>query len=152
MARKRRGRGEGSIYQRADGLWVASASAGYNAKGKRDRKTAYGKTKREAQAKLRTLLDDTSDGNVERLTVAQHITRWLGSKKVKVAPTTHRRYAGLARMHVMPHVGHYRLGDLRPYHVVKLYAELEKAGESANTRHKAGGLLFSAMRNAVKLR
>ena len=37
MARKRRGRGEGSIHQRADGLWEAKISLGYDGNGKRRR-------------------------------------------------------------------------------------------------------------------
>lgn len=52
MARKRRGRREGGIYQRADGLWVASVSLGYSPTGKRRRKVVYGKTKAEVQEKL----------------------------------------------------------------------------------------------------
>ena len=56
MARKRRGRGEGGIYQRSDGLWVASRSLGYDAQGKRVRKVAYGVTKAEAREALLKLL------------------------------------------------------------------------------------------------
>src|SRR5215472_16103722 len=47
MARKRRGRDEGSVFQRADGLWVSSISLGYTESGKRKRKTVYGATKQE---------------------------------------------------------------------------------------------------------
>lgn len=47
--RKRHGRGEGSVFQRGDGLWVASTSLGYNADGKHVRKTVYGKTKTEVK-------------------------------------------------------------------------------------------------------
>jgi hypothetical protein len=42
MSRKRRGRGEGSIFERADGVWVGSVSLGYDTNGKRLRKTVYG--------------------------------------------------------------------------------------------------------------
>ena len=45
MARKRRGRGEGSIFQRADGRWTATITVGYDGNGKRKRRTVYGKTK-----------------------------------------------------------------------------------------------------------
>lgn len=49
MPRKRRGRGEGSVFRRPDdGLWVAAASLGYDGNGKRLRLTAYGATKRAA--------------------------------------------------------------------------------------------------------
>jgi integrase len=46
----RRGKGEGAIYQRAsDGRWVAVLDLGYS-DGKRQRKTLYGKTRREVES------------------------------------------------------------------------------------------------------
>ena len=50
--RKRRGRGEGSVYQRKDGLWIASISLGYGPDGKRMRLVVAGLTKKEALQKL----------------------------------------------------------------------------------------------------
>lgn len=55
-SRKRRGRGEGSIYEREDGLWVSSVSLGYKADGTRNRKAVYGASKAEVQADFRNLL------------------------------------------------------------------------------------------------
>ena len=63
MTRKRRGRGEGSISQRADGVWEAKVSLGYDGEGKHRRKTVYGKTKKEVQDKLRELLNSGAVGN-----------------------------------------------------------------------------------------
>lgn len=55
MPGKRRGRGEGAVYQRAsDGLWVGMLDLGIVG-GKRRRKTVYGRTKREVREELRTL-------------------------------------------------------------------------------------------------
>ena len=42
MPRKRRGRGEGSIYQESDGRWVATISLGYRETGKRRRRKVTG--------------------------------------------------------------------------------------------------------------
>ena len=73
MARARRGKGEGSIFQRDDGLWVGRISLGYDAQGKRIQKTVYGKTKTEVQEKLEKLKQDPSTGlpqDMEKLTVA----------------------------------------------------------------------------------
>jgi integrase len=53
MTRKRRGRGEGSICQRADGIWTAVISTGYTSNGKRRRKWVYGKTKAIVLDKLK---------------------------------------------------------------------------------------------------
>jgi integrase len=46
--RKQRGRGEGSIYQRKDGRWVASIVLEDHS-----RKYYYGQTRREAHEKLK---------------------------------------------------------------------------------------------------
>lgn len=43
---KKRGAGEGSIFQRADGQWTATITVGYSETGKRLRKTVYGTTKK----------------------------------------------------------------------------------------------------------
>ena len=64
MSRKRRGRGEGSISQRADGTWEAKISLGYDGEGKRHRRTVYGKTKGEVQEKLRKIQTDTLVGHL----------------------------------------------------------------------------------------
>jgi hypothetical protein len=49
---KRRGNGEGGIYQReSDGKWCASVDLGF-VNGKRRRKVIYGKTRKEVADKL----------------------------------------------------------------------------------------------------
>ena len=48
MTSKRRANGEGSIYQRRDGRWVASFPLGKTHDGKRQRIVRYAKTKKEA--------------------------------------------------------------------------------------------------------
>jgi hypothetical protein len=50
---KRRGHGEGGIYQReSDGKWCASVDLGF-VNGKRRRKVVYGKTRKEVADKLK---------------------------------------------------------------------------------------------------
>jgi hypothetical protein len=78
MARRRRGRGEGGIYQRADGFWVGNASFGYTGDGRRKRRVVYGQTKQEVQDKLRGLQTSAAAGaltGTDRLTVAEYLTR-----------------------------------------------------------------------------
>jgi hypothetical protein len=49
---RRRGRGEGSVYRRKDGLWVGAITVGYTPTGRQKRLVVYGKTRQEAAAKL----------------------------------------------------------------------------------------------------
>jgi hypothetical protein len=59
MARARRGRGEGSIYQRKGNVWRASVSLGYDGDGKRIRRTITGKSKAIVTETMRRLQRDT---------------------------------------------------------------------------------------------
>ncbi len=75
----RRANGEGSLYQRADGRWVAELDLGY-ANGRRRRRPLYGRTQAEVRAKLsaaRHELDQGIEPPDERLTVGQYLHRWL---------------------------------------------------------------------------
>src|SRR5262249_42756177 len=108
MSRKRRGRGEGSISQRADGLWEAKVSLGYDGQGKRRRKTVYGKTKAEVQEKLRETQTDLKQGvdiSAGQITLAQWLTRWLVMVKPTVEPNTYGPYERHVRLHIVPLLG-----------------------------------------------
>jgi hypothetical protein len=58
MAGRRRGYGEGTIYERQSGGWAASLSVG---NGKR--KTIYAKSRKEAQQKLNYAIQALEQGN-----------------------------------------------------------------------------------------
>ena len=51
MTGRRRGHGEGSIYRRSDGRWVAVLDLGWR-DGKRTRKYFYGRTREQVARKL----------------------------------------------------------------------------------------------------
>lgn len=152
MPRSRRGRGEGSIYKRADGTWCASISAGYDSDGKRRRKIVYGVTKQEVRDKLK---DEHQRGYVKpgRLTVGQFLDHWLtNSVEPSLSPGTHTRYKGIVENHLKPFVGWMRLTMLEPVHVEKLYADMAKAGASLRSQELAGVTLGKALKAAVKLK
>jgi integrase len=156
MARKRRGRNEGSIFERADGVWTGSISVGYDDKGKRRRRVVYGHTKNEVQEKLRALQNDAASGvtaNAGMMTVAEYLARWLANTaKSKVQPKTHLRYEQLVRLRINPNIGGVRLTRLVPLHVEQLFACLEREGVSARGRQMAGTMLHTALRDAVRLK
>src|SRR5579859_6966915 len=71
----RRGKGEGSIFQRSDGRWCAQVSDGYGPSG-RKRSYVYGKTRVEVARKLTEALAAKQNGvrktiTDKRVTVAQ---------------------------------------------------------------------------------
>jgi hypothetical protein len=63
MGMRRRGRGEGSIVQRADGRWMARVDLGWQ-DGKRHSKAIYGRTRRVVADGLRDALKAAQDGTL----------------------------------------------------------------------------------------
>lgn len=155
MTRKRRGRGEGSIYRRADGTWCGAISAGHDANGKRIRRAVYGKTKQETQDKLRRLQNDADAGRLTdagTLTVRRYLLRWLDVARSTIQPTTHRRYEQCVRLQITPHIGTLLLNKLAPLHVEQLFLALEREEVSPRGRQMAGTVLHTALAHAVRLR
>jgi integrase len=154
MTSKRRGNGEGSIFQRKDGRWVARITVGYDANGKRNQRTVYGKTKRECQEKLTRLQHQKLDGTLgeqTKLTVAQFLERWLNdSAKPTIRESTHENYESMIRLHINPHIGGVKLSKLTPSHVQGAYAAMEREGDSGRVRELSHTVLSRALKQAVK--
>jgi len=114
---KRRGLGEGAIYQREDGLWIGAVNLGW-VDGKRKRKTVAGKTRGEVQGKVSLLTAQKMQGIPpadDRLTVEQFLNRWLEQTvKPSVRYSTYRGYEQIVRCHLVPELGKIRLSKLSP--------------------------------------
>ena len=118
MARRRRGRGEGTVYRRRDGRWEAAISLGNGR-----RKRIYGKTQRAVQDKKTAALNALREGLPlpgERLTVAQFLESWLREHvEHTVRPATFRSYQAKVQKHLIPALGRIALVKLTPRHVEK---------------------------------
>jgi hypothetical protein len=136
--KKRRGRGEGSIYQRADGLWCANASAGFYENGKRRRKTVYGKTKKEVQDKLRVLDPGTIKALGGKLTVKQWLETWLELRKGVIAESTRWRDEKTTKLKVVPIIGHLPLSQVDAITIERFYQRLVDQGASIDCVRRCG--------------
>ncbi len=129
----RRVRGTGAAPKPVPGkdLWVARLDLGI-IDGKRVRKPFYGKTRKEAQAKLDKARDELRRGLPianERKTVGKFLTdEWLPSVKPHVRPSTYRSYEQNVRLYLVPALGHRKLAALQPEHVEALMADKTAAG------------------------
>ena len=150
---KRRGRGEGSIYQRKkDGVWCATATVGHTETGKRKRKTIYGPTKASVQEKLVRLQAAGLDGiaiEPKRMLFGAYLDHWLKTKESTIRAKTLIRYEGVVRLHIKPHLGGTALAQLQPSQIQALYARLEQTGASPRTRGHVHAVLHSALKQAV---
>ena len=116
---KRRMNGEGTIYQRKNGLWVCEITVGFSADGKRLKKTVSSMDREKLQKKIndlkylndRKLLTDPT-----KYTVAEWVRIWLDTyKKQSVKPTTYDMYNGSLIRYIEPQIGHYKLDALKVY-------------------------------------
>lgn len=156
MPKKRRGNGEGSVYQRADGTWCATYSSGYNEQGKRRRRTIFGKTKQKVQDKLRQLTSEIDAGvtiEPQRTTVGEYLGRWLkDAAQPRLKLTTYQNYFGVVKNHLKPRIGGIALAKLTILHVQSLYADMARCDKSAETIRLAHAVLRRALRQAVNWR
>lgn len=150
MARKR-GNGEGTIYQRSDGTWCGQYTV-YVA-GKRKRKTLYGKTRKEVAAKLAKALGHREDGlifDAEKLRLGEYLDRWLhDSVRDTVRQRTWERYEQIVRVHIKPSLGRVKLKALDPAQVRALYREKLDAGLAPHTVQYVHTTLNKALNEAL---
>jgi len=151
--KRRRGRGEGSIYQReSDGRWVGSVVVGYSAEGKPRRKVVYGDTKEEAQRLLNDLLQRAGAGEADagKRPLRSVLDFWLDCNvKARVDPATYALHKQRVTDYILPHLGHYAVAALNEYMVRTWYEDLEKAGCSLDLRNKCGQLLRRCLDKCV---
>jgi integrase len=151
--KRRRGHNEGSIYQRADGRWVAVIDLGYVA-GKRVRKTFYRKTRKEAAAKLNEELANLRRGGIvasSDTTVESFLRLWLQeSVQGHKAPRTVESYTSLIERHIIPEIGRHRLGKLDQSHVQQMLNRKRDDGLSARTVAYLRAILRAALNDAMQ--
>lgn len=144
----RRGNGEGTVYQLPDGRWRAQATINGRRVG------VYGKTRKEAQTRLRQMLGDADKGLLppaEKVTLGQHADRWLEDVvRHTRKPRTYQSYRDAFRLYILPTLGRVKLAQLQPAHVQQLYGELLDRGLSAKTVKIAHGALHCALDQAVE--
>ena len=112
----RRIHGEGTISERKDGTYEGKISLGVDADGKRKRKTVYGKTQKEALAKLDAIKQQLANGTFSdtKLTVKAYLEQWLKEKAREVKPQTVEDYEYQLTKYVTPRIGRVQLAKLTP--------------------------------------
>lgn len=155
---KPRDRGEGGIYQRADGLWAASIELPAHG-GDRRRKVMTSKDKGTAIRKLNAAkaeLAKSGDLATSVLTVGQWFDRWLKHQQGEIRPATWATYESIARNHIIPAIGNVRLDRLTAAHVQRTTtASMQKGpgtdkGLSSTSALSVHRILSSALTDAER--
>lgn len=134
---RRRGKGEGTIYQRPDGTWTAQVYVGTDPlTGKPKRKTIYGKSRTEVSTKLKkilyeveqkTLIDPSSE------TIEMVLNNWLELKEPHLNKTTFVNYKCYINNHIVPLIGKTRLKDLTSDKIQRFINKLIEKGLAPGT-------------------
>ena len=146
MARKR-GQGEGSIYRRKDGLWVAQVTI----QGRHVSK--YSKTQGECREWLRKMQTQVQNGltlSGAQTSVADYLSEWLVLIESSVRPKTIYQYTNIVRLHIKPDLGALKMKDLQPRQIQALYSKKLESGLNPRTVVLIHAVLRRALDQAVK--
>ena len=146
--------GEGTVYQRKDGKWVASVEAGYTPSGGRRRITRARATEAEAKRALRSirrevLAEQQSTAVNPRTTLKAWIDTWAIDYKRTARPRTYSNDLALLGKWVIPTVGHRRLTDLTVTDLRKVEATMRRDGKSSTSIRYVRLILHRALRAAI---
>jgi hypothetical protein len=148
---RRRGKGEGSIFQRKDGRWAGFVTLGYTPDGKQKKAWVYGRTRREVAEKLARLLPKAGSAWVAdpgAIRLGDYLHTWVEQRAATkgLRPTTVRNYRVYLK-HVEP-LAHLPLKRLNPLHLRGLMADLGHL--SPSVRRHIYQFLRAAFRDAVR--
>ena len=147
--------GEGTVYQRKDGKWVASVEAGYTASGGRRRITRARATEAEAKRALRAirrevLAEQQSTVVSPRTTLKAWIDTWAPGYKRTARPRTYSNDLALLGKWVIPTIGHRRLTDLTVTDLRKMEAAMRQAGRSTTSIRYVRLILHRVLKAATE--
>lgn len=163
----KRGNGEGTIRQRKNGLWEGLYVAGRNEEGKIQRKSVYGKTKREVVEKLAAVTNDLRTGMYlppDKITLSEWSKVWVKDYLADVTDSTMHQYEYQFRVHINPVLGSVKLQKLTGAMIQSFYKKaqephkikLEKKsisskGLSPKSIKNLHGVLHSCLDQAIKV-
>ena len=141
--------GEGSVFQRKDGRWVAQLKM---ENGKK--RQVYRKSEKEANTALRKMLREKEQGVLvpgSRQTVFAYLDDWLEKDhRHRVRIGTYANYRINLDTHIAPALGHIQLQKLTWEQVQSFYDRLIEDGLSPGTIKIIHGFLSRGLKTAVK--
>jgi len=148
-APRRQRRGDGTIYQTADGRLRAAVTVPHALTGEPVRRYLSGRTDAEIKRKLRAARAEAE--TVGRTpTLARWGERWLGSVAHRVRPATLALYRTAVRRHVIPALGRIELARLRPSDVESMTGAMIDAGSAPSTAALTRRVLVVALSDAAR--
>jgi integrase len=151
--RSKRANGDGSIYKRKDGRWVAQAYV-QTSTGAWERRYLYGSTRGEAEQKLAQLREQINSCEPiapARLTVGDYLTDWVEHVAARrVRHSTLYNYRLYIERHLIPGLGKKPLDRLTAREVRLFLNRLRDSGVGARTVQYTHATLRAALEDAVR--
>lgn len=155
----RRGKNEGSVYQRKDGKWVGQVTVGYREdNGTAIRKYTYQNTREDAAhwvaLQVATMLDKETHVRSEELLLKDFLHNWLTTFKVhEVCSRTMELYYSAERLHIVPALGNVPLNGLTPLKVQTFLYQLQAEKQlSQRTLSLVKGVLVQMYDYAMEMK
>jgi integrase len=141
-----RDKGDGSVYIRGDGRWIAQVELPRGANNKRRYRRKVVANKSEGKATLRQWAK-SGQAPSGTGTVAEYLHKWLTdvAPTGKANPETIRSYRKVARLWIEPYIGQIKLAKLSADDVAGMLTALERDGRSARSRKYALTVLRRAL-------
>jgi len=137
LAKQRRPKGEGGVYQRADGMWCASLELP-STDGKRRRKVIARRDKGAVVAELRAAKKELEKhGNIatNSITVGKWMAHWLDDiAPQKIRPKTLAGYRTVVDGYIIPLLGKKRLDKLTAEDVRTLHKVMQNTPKDPKLR------------------
>lgn len=149
-----RGKGEGSVYKNAKGLWTTSIELPPGLDGKRRRKVIRRKSKAEVMKEMGQAVEQlrkSGDLPTSSTTVEKWLTYWLDNVvEPNERPKTAAGYRSVVTNHIIPAIGNAKLERVTADHVRKVHARMlatpksDKLRKMPETEWPAGTVMLSS--------
>lgn len=145
----RQPKGEGSVFQRKDGRWLAQVTL---EDGRQ--KQFYARSEKEAWGKLHEAMREVEQGTLlpdrdQRL--SQYLDYWLEQiERPTLKVGSYKRYRSILDNHLIPAFGHLQMRKLRVEHLDRFYTKKQADGLAPKTIHLIHNVLHKALETAVK--
>ncbi len=135
----KRSNGEGSYRKVRNNLWEGRVCIGRGLDGKMERRSVYGKTKREVTEKIAEIITEVSSGTYvspDEMTLEQWLKVWEESYLSDVKPSTVAQYDYQIRIHIVPRIGSNKIQKIKAPMIQAFYNRLLKPYETINRKGK----------------
>ena len=121
----------------------------YRRDGKQVNKRGF-RTARTAERWRADAMLNAASPAESRITVGEWVTEWLERHGSRIKESSHRRYARVLRVWILPHLGRLRLVQLTHRHIEAMHNAAIKAGRSPKTLRLNHAPLRLALEDAVR--